>query len=59
MYRWPEAGWKRGWVARLAKQALFSHVVHYRRPIAAFTGDVDTLLDPASYNIRRVLLVPA
>ena len=57
LYWWPEAGWQRGRVARLATRAPFTHVVRYRRPAAAFTGEVDTLLDPASYNVRWALLV--
>ena len=31
------------------RRAPFIHVVGYRTPTAAFAGEVDTLLDPATY----------
>ena len=33
-----------------------THVVGYRTPTAAFAGEVDTLLDPATYGSRWVSL---
>ena len=45
----------RGLVARLrrrCRRAPFTHVVGYRIPTAAFAGEVDTLLDPATYGSR-------
>jgi hypothetical protein len=57
LYWWLEACWQRGRVARLAMRAPFTHVVRYRRPAAAFTGEFDTLLDTASYNVRWARLV--
>ncbi len=66
LYWWPDSpGWQEGAgsVARLAKRAPSTHVVSsgYRRhgPGAAFTGDVDALLDAATYNFRRLRLAPA
>jgi hypothetical protein len=59
LYWWPDDGWQRGVVARLCKRAPYSHVVRYRRPTAAFAGDVETLLDAPSYGLRWVLLVPS
>jgi hypothetical protein len=59
LYWWPDDGWQRGAVARICKRAPFSHIVRYRRPTAAFAGDVATLLDAPSYGIRWVLLSPA
>ena len=55
LYWWPDDGWQRGAVARICKRAPFSHIVRYRRPTAAFAGDVATLLDAPSYGIRWVL----
>ena len=49
----------RGVVARLCKRAPYTHVVRYRRPTAAFAGDVETLLDAPSYGLRWVLIVPS
>ncbi len=43
-------------MVRLAKREPFTHVVLYS---AAFTGDIDTPLDFASYNVLWVRLVPA
>ena len=59
LYWWPAYGWQRGVVARLCPRAPYSHVVRYRRPTAAFAGNVDTLLDAPSYGIRWVLIVPS
>ena len=59
LYWWPEAGWQLGQVVRPTSRQPFSHVVRYRRPEAAFAGEVDTLLDSASYGIRWVLLAAA
>ena len=56
LYWWPEEGWQLGRVARPSTKESFSHVVRYRRPGAAFTGDVDTQLDAASYGTRWTLL---
>ena len=57
-YWWPDEGWQLGRVSRPASRRPFTHVVTYRRPTAAFTGTVDTLLDSASYGHRWVLLHP-
>ena len=59
LYWWPAYGWQRGVVARLCPRSPYSHVVRYRRPTAAFAGNVDTLLDAPSYGIRWVLIVPS
>jgi hypothetical protein len=59
LYWWPDDGWQRGVVARRCKKAPFSHIVRYRRPTAAFAGDVPTLLDAPSYGARWVLLSAA
>jgi hypothetical protein len=59
LYWWPEDGWQLGRVFRRTRQGPFSHVLRYRRPEAVFTGNVDTLLDSASYGARWVLLRPA
>ena len=59
LYWWPSDGWQRGVVARVRNAGGFSHVVRYRRPTSALHGDVDTLLDAASYGSRWVLLAPA
>ena len=37
-------------------RAPFTHVVGYRTPTEAFAGEVDTLLDPATYCSRWVSL---
>ena len=58
LYWWPSDGWQRGVVARARKSGAFSHVVRYRRATSALHGEVDTLLDAASYGARWVLLVP-
>jgi len=59
LYWWPEDGWQLGQVVRPTSRPPFSHVVRYRRPEAAFAGEVDTLLDSSSYGIRWVLLAAA
>ena len=59
LYWWPEDGWQLGQVVRPTSRQPFSHVVRYRRPEAAFAGEVDTLLDSSSYGIRWVLLAAA
>ena len=60
LYWWPEDGWQLGQVVRPTSRQpfrrAFSHVMRYRRPEAAFAGEVDTLLDSSSYGIRWVLL---
>ena len=58
LYWWPEDGWQLGQVVHPTSRQPFSHVVRYRRPKAAFAGEVDTLLDSSSYGIRWVLLGP-
>mgnify|MGYP003337495706 FL=1 len=58
LYWWPSDGWQRGVVARPSSSSAFSHVVRYRRATSALHGDVDTLLDNASYGTRWVLLAP-
>jgi len=55
--RWE--GWELGRVARPTSRGPFLHVVCYRRLFAAFTGNVDSLLDHASYGIRWVRLQQA
>ena len=59
LYWWPDEGWQLGRVRRRSRKAPFTHVVGYRFPAAAFTGEVDSLLDEASYGSRWVPLVPA
>ena len=51
------AGSAAWWVA--SATAPYSHVVRYRRPTAAFAGNVDTLLDAPSDGIRWGLIVPS
>ena len=62
LYWWPDEGWQLGRVRRRSRKAPFTHagrgVVGYRFPSAAFTGEVDSLLDEASYGSRWVALVP-
>ena len=58
LYWWPDEGWQLGRVRRRSRKAPFTHVVGYRSPPAAFTGEVDSLLDEASYGSRWVTLVP-
>ena len=58
LYWWPDEGWQLGRVSRPAARRPLTHVVTYRRPTAAFTGTVDTLLDSASYGQRWMLLLP-
>ena len=59
LYWWPDEGWQLGRVRRRSRKAPFTHVVGYRFPPAAFTGEVDSLLDEASYGSRWVALVPS
>jgi hypothetical protein len=56
LYLWPEDGWQCGRVNRHSKIPPFSHVVSYRRVNSALQGEVDSLLDNASYGFRWVLL---
>ena len=58
LYWWPDEGWQLGRVRRHSRQAPFSHVVGYRLATAAFAGEVDSLLDEASYGSRWVALRP-
>ena len=46
---WQDEGWQLGRIRRRCRRAPFIHVVGYRTPIAAFAGEVDTLLGPATY----------
>ena len=57
LYWWPDEGWQLGRVRRRCRRAPFTHVVGYRPPAAAFAGEVDTLLDPATYGSRWVSLI--
>ena len=57
LYWWPDEGWQLGRVRRCCRRAPFTHVVGYRPPAAAFAGEVDTLLDPATYGSRWVSLI--
>jgi len=59
LYWWPDEGWQLGRVRRRSRKAPFTHVVGFRAPTAAFTGDVDALLDAASYGSRWVALTSA
>ena len=45
-----------GSIRRRCRRAPFTHVIGYRILIAAFAGEVDTLLDPATYGSRWVSL---
>ena len=58
LYWWPDDGWQHGTVVRECRRSPFSHVVRYRPPGAAIRGDVDSLLDLASYGIRWARLTP-
>ena len=46
----------RSGIRRRWRRAPFTHVVGYRTPPATFAGEVDTLLDPATYGSRWVSL---
>ena len=59
LYWWPADVWQRGTVARHCLRGTFSHVVAYTRQTSALHGTADTLLDPASYGHRWVLLSQA
>ena len=58
LYWWPDEGWQLGRVRRRSRQVPFTHVVGYRLATAAFAGEVDSLLDEASYGSRWVALRP-
>jgi len=58
LYWWPDEGWQLGHVRRRSRKAPFTHVVGFRAPTAAFTGDVNALLDAASYGSQWVALSP-
>jgi hypothetical protein len=58
LYWWPDEGWQLGRVLRLSRTDPLTHVVGYRSPSPAFTGDVDSLLNAASYGSRWVALIP-
>ena len=45
-----------GRIRRRCRRASFTHIVGYRTPTAACAGEVDTLLDPATYGSRWVSL---
>ena len=55
LYWWPEEGLQPGRIRRRCRRDPFTHV-GYRTPTAAFAGEVDTLLDPATYGSRWVSL---
>ena len=56
LYWWPDEGWQLWRLLRRCRWALFTHVVGYRTPTAAFAGEVDTLLGQATYGSRWVSL---
>ena len=56
LYWWPDEGWQLGRLRRRCRRAPFTHVVGYRTPTAAFAGEVDKLLNPATYGSRWVSL---
>jgi hypothetical protein len=58
LYWWPDEGWQLGRVRRRSRRAPFTHVVGYQLATAAFAGEVDSLLDEASYGARWVALAP-
>ena len=45
-----DEGWHLERIRRRCRRAPFTHVVGYQAPTAAFAGEVDTLLDPATYG---------
>jgi hypothetical protein len=58
LYCWPDEGWQLGRVRRRSSKAPLTHMVGYQLATAAFTGEVDSLLDEASYGARWVALAP-
>ncbi len=54
----PDEGWQLGRVRRRSHKAPFAHVVGYQLATAAFAGEVDSLLDEASYGARLGALGP-
>ena len=59
LYRWPDAGWVRGTVARRIRAAGFTHVVRYGSTSALGSAETASLLDGASHGPagRWVLLL--
>ena len=59
LYRWPDAGWVRGTVARRTRAAGFTHVVRYGRTSALGSAETASLLDGALHGPagRWVLLL--
>ena len=53
---WLDDGWPIGRFLRRCWLAPFTHVVGYQTPTTAFAGEVDSLLDAASYGSRWVSL---
>ena len=58
LYWWQDEGWQLGRILRRCRRAPFTHVVGYRTPTAAFAGEVDALLDPATW-VSLALVAPS